>query len=408
MSFSSWASGLAISLAAGFPVMAGGTASLDVMEYRDADGLRVTTSETGLEQAVAPGWLLSARLLWDRISVEPGDSSASGAGHAHHLMKGAAGNSLAAAHLDGSSLGFAAADLPEVDGTSGASQRASAAGGGAVQHRYQVDLGMAHQIGHGSLPHRVGGKAMLSYEDDYVSATGIGDASIELFQRNVTLSCHIGYGYDRIDPVVPPPGENQLWPATQNRYLLGFGYSQVTGRRSTVSFGYGLQIQRGALESPYRRALVITTLFAENLPDLRLRHHATLSWSYAIWPHLALHHREGIYYDSWNYHAWIPETALNWQIAPKWLLTLRHRFASQDAAEFWQHHYTSLASYRSGDFRLAGMRHQAATVELDWRHPIGMRQLDLNGSATAFRQSSKASGVQSEGWIFGASGQWEW
>jgi Protein of unknown function (DUF3570) len=389
-------------LASFLPAGGSGNANFDIMHYRDADGMRVTTSETGLEKALAPGWLWSARLLWDRIAVEPGDSGSAGAGHEHHLMKGAAG-----LH-DGEPHEEVTGATSEVDGTSGASQRASAAGGGAVQHRYQVEMGLARQIGHGSTPHRLGGKAAVSYEDDYVSATGVGDASIEIFQRNVTLSGYAGFGYDRIEPVVPPPGEGDRWPATQTRYLMGFGYSQVTGRRSTVSLGYGLQVQAGTLESPYRRALVITTQFAENLPDLRVRQHAALSWSYTPIRNVALHHREGIYYDSWNYHAWIPETALSWQFLSEWMVTVRHRFVSQDAAEFWQHHYTSLAGYRSGDFRLAGLRHQAGTAQLAWRHFVGFRVLELSGHATAFHQSSRASGVHSEGMVFGLSGAWAW
>lgn len=389
-----------------------GASSFDVVHYRDADGLQVTTSQAGLEQAIAPNWLMSAKMLWDRLSFAPGDGSMEGSGHEHHLMKGGAGSVEAGAgqaaqdghdHEGMEDIGGGA-----VDGISGASRRAAGSSSGAVQHRYEVMAGLARQVGHGSRPHRIGGKAQVSYEDDYVAVTGIADAAVELWQRNVTLSGYAGFGYDYVNPVKPPPGEASEWPASQRRYLTGFGYSQVTGRRSTVSVGYGLQVLTGKLESPYRRATVITTEFSESLPDQRWRHHGALTWAFTPMPGLALHHRQGLYYDSWNYHAYIPETALSWQIFAAHMLTLRHRYVRQDAAEFWQHHYDDLQGYRSGDYRLAGLNHHAVTAEWAWRRDFDLRLLEVSGHITRFWQDSQASQVSPEGYLFGLSVAWAW
>jgi len=383
--------------------LAGGMSNFDVFGYRDASGMTVITSEAGLEQAVAAGWLLSFGLLWDRIAMEATGASGAPGGHDHHLMKRAADEFPEETEDNAIDAGNV-----EIDATSGASQRASTEGGGLVQHRYQIDVGLARQIGHGDKPHRLGGKASVSYEDDYLSVTGIADASVELARRNATLSGYAGFGWDRVEPVIPPPGEADKWPGTQNRYLLGFGYSQVTGRRSVVSAGYGLSVQTGDLESPYRRSVVITTRFAENLPNLRVRHHGALSWSFTPWRNWGLHHREGIYYDSWNYHAWIPETGLCWQFAPAFLLTLRHRHVSQDAAEFWRHHYDGLDGYRSGDFRLDGLQQDMAAVELSWSRFFGYRTLEIRGYFSRFQQKSAVSGADPEGYTTGISTRWIW
>lgn len=391
-------------LAVAATLFAGGSSHFDFFQYHDHGGMNVLTSNAGLETAVAPNWLFEADLIWDRIAISPAPAGSSPGGHVHAAKR-------AAPAQDGpheeEAMSSAGVDYGS-DAVSGASQRASSVGGGLVQHRYEGKVGLARQIGHGERPHRLGGQLSVSYEEDYLAVTGIADASVELLQRNLTLSGHLGFDHDRIEPFVPPPGEQGLWPATQQRFLAGFGISQVTGRRSVVSATYGLVMQAGTLESPYRRATVITTQFAENLPDTRWRHSAALEWSFSPWNGLALHHREGAYYDSWNFHAWIPETALRWQFLSDCMMTLRHRHASQDAAEFWQHHYTNLEGYRSGDYRLAGLTQETVTGELGWRHPFGFRVLELSGFVSRFWQHSQESGVHPEGTTLGASAKWTW
>ncbi len=380
---------------------ASGNAHFDVFQYHDQGGMNVLTSDAGMEKVVAPDWLFNAELLWDRIEVSPSPAGTAGGSHVH-------GAKHAAQVHDGPHDEESLPSVGVVDGVSGASQRASTAGGGRVQHRYEGALGLARQIGHGERPHRLGGEVRVSYEEDYLAITGIADASIDLMRRNLVLSGHLGFGNDRIEPFVPPPGEQELWPATQQRFLVGFGISQVTGLRSVVSATYGLVMQMGTLESPYRRTTVVTTQFAENLPDARWRHSAALQWSFTPWEKVALHHSEGAYYDSWNFHAWIPETALRWQFLENWMLTLRHRHASQDAAEFWQHHYTALDGYRSGDFRLAGLTQEAVTGELSWRLAFAHRVLQLSGFVSRFWQESTESGVHLEVTTLGASAKWTW
>ncbi len=383
--------------------IAGGSSYFDLFHYRDHGGMQVLTSNVGLEQGLAPNWLFIADILWDRIEMMPSPDGSTGGGHVH-AAKRAVG-----ASDDPDEVDMTSSDLANgSDAVSGASQRASSVDGGLVQHRYEGSVGLARQIGHGDKPHRLGGRVSISHEDDYFSMTGIADAAVELRQRNLMLSGHLGFGQDRIEPHVPPPGEQDRWPANQQRYLAGFGISQVMGRRSVVSATYGLAVQAGTLESPYRRSTVITTQFTENLPDTRWRHSAVLEWSFSLWSGLALHHREGAYYDSWNFHAWIPETALRWQFVDGFLLTLRHRHASQDAAEFWQHHYTKVEGYRSGDYRLAGLTQETVTGELGWSHPIGDRVLGLSGFLSRFWQRSQESGVHPEGYTLGASAKWAW
>lgn len=264
-------------------LFAGGSSHFDWFQYRDHGGMKVLTTNAGVEQAVAPSWLFSGDMLWDRIEVTPSPAGSTPGGHVHGAKRSAQAHDGPHEEEEAAALD----ETVEADAMSGASQRASSVGGGLVQHRYEGTVGLARQVGHGERPHRVGGQISLSYEEDYLAVTGIADASIELWQRNLTLSGHLGFGHDRIEPFVPPPGEQDLWPATQQRFLAGFGISQVTGRRSLVSATYGLVLQSGTLESPYRRATVITTQFAENLPDTRWRHSAALECLFppgVAWP----------------------------------------------------------------------------------------------------------------------------
>ena len=86
---------------------------------------------------------------------------------------------------------------------------------------------------------------------------------IDLFQRNTTLSGFVGAGRDTMSPLTPPPGQESLWPASHARLNAGATLTQVLSRVLLASAGLGFTHQWGTLWSPYRRALVGTTLFPE-------------------------------------------------------------------------------------------------------------------------------------------------
>lgn len=216
------------------------------------------------------------------------------------------------------------------------------------------------------LPLRLDGLARLSYETDYLSFFSGLQGTIELSRRNTILSALLGYGHDQSNPIVLPPGESGRWPAPRKRLSAGITASQVLSTTIMASAGLSGVWQHGILESPYRRALVVTSLFPERLPSDRLRYTAFLGMSWFLGWGTALHVRQGAYLDSWSVGAVIPEIQLNTELGEDWLLSLHHRTYLQSRAAFYEKQYSDLVELRTGDARLGRLREHLQGADVSW------------------------------------------
>jgi hypothetical protein len=124
--------------------------------------------------------------------------------------------------------------------------------------------------------------------------------------------------------------------------------------------------QWGTLSSPYRRALVVTTLFPELLPSTRERFTGYLALSWALGGGAALHLRQGAYVDSWGVWAVIPEFSLAKEVGDRALVSFRYRFYGQGPAAFYLPTYRQLGPLLSGDPRLGALNDHSGGVELRW------------------------------------------
>lgn len=374
--------------------------------YADENGLRVATASVETEVSPWANTLLSFQGLWDRIWVDETQASSGSSGHHHHASARSLGVMADGVEGEDHDHDHGAMGEDMLDGSTGASIRAATGDDGAT-HRYEGAIGVTRQVGHGATPYRFGAQGRLSYESDYVSLTGIVNAASELFERNTLISGYLGFGKDRILPNPEPPGEQSRWPADQRRYLLGFGITQMTGKRSQILGGYSLTVLSGALEGPYRRTTVITTLFPERLPDTRLRNSVVTGWSYTPWNGTALHLRQGLYFDSWGILSWIPEIALAQEMNAL-LLRLSYRHTDQTRADFWEHHYTALEGWRTGDFRLDGLAQDAVSLEAKYRIALAKSDIDVGVRGMFFSQKAWASGVDPRGFTLGAHLAYAW
>jgi hypothetical protein len=231
--------------------------------------------------------------------------------------------------------------------------------------RYEGTLG-ANVDTSGRAPLRLQPSARVSFEPDYQSYSGRLRATAELFERNTTLSGFLGFGHDRVDPLETPVGDADRWPATHGRVNGGLSLSQVLSARLVVAGGIGANYMFGNLSNPYRRALVRTTLFPEQLPTQRARTtaYATLAW-YVGWD-AALHLRFGTYLDSWGVKAVIPQAAVARDFSDTVLLTLQYRLYWQSAASFYEFRYDDLEPARTGDQRLGGIHEHQPCLEMAW------------------------------------------
>jgi hypothetical protein len=319
-----------------------GRVSAHGLQYADDAGLRVTTVAASVEQPVTAAMTALAELLVDRIvvhrvSAEHTDVSGQASGHAEDDLDAVSGASVTVVH-----------------------------GGELDKLRWEGTLGARLEAEPSGTPVRVQAQGRASVEDDYSSLAAKLSAEAELFDRNTTLSAFTGYGHDVSDPSVRPPGEADDWPASHDRFTAGATASQLLGPRLVLSGGAATTLQLGTLQSPYRRALVRTTLFPERLPHRRVRATAFVSLAWYLGWGSALHLRPGVYLDSWGVRALIGELRLARDLGSRGLLALRYRYYGQGRAAFYAPRYPQLQAPRSGDPRLGRVTEHTPGVSADY------------------------------------------
>lgn len=336
-----WSAGLGLAL-----VLSGcaawrdrpGTAALLGHVYADDQGLTVVTAGVEAEQPVSGEVSVVLTGLVDRITVVQPDAIAQDTG----------GQLTGHAHVG-------------VDSITSAS--VTVTGGERLEKtRFEGTAGAAYDTG----ALRIEGTARVSSEPDFASYSGRLEATAELFERNTTLAAFAHAGHDEISPIAPPPGEEALWPASQDRISGGASLSQLLGPRLIASGGFALTRQSGTLSSPYRRALVKTSLFPEALPRERLRASGYAALSWYLGAGTALHLRQGLYADSWEVLALIPEVEVAVDVAQAATIALGYRFYAQTAASFYQARYDALLPTRTGDARLGPLTAHQPQLRARW------------------------------------------
>lgn len=311
--------------------------------YRDNTGLTVATYGARLNQPITSRATVELRALVDTIEVDGRqafDPATQSAGQ------------------------------PTADAVTSAS--ATIAGGGvAHKSRYEGVAALRTQGQLGSAVVALGGVARVSSEKDYASISGGAHGSVELFDRNLALAGFVGYGRDQVKPIEPPPGAAGEWPARHRRWTFTGSATQILSPTVLVSLGGGVTLQSGQLASPYRRAIVGTTLFPESLPRARERFTVFAAASWEIEPGLALHLRQGLYRDSWEVAALIPEAVLALELESGLVLSPRYRYYRQTSAAFYQVRYAQIEAVMSGDLRLGSVQDHTLGVDLRWDLPAG-------------------------------------
>jgi hypothetical protein len=321
-----------------------GAASLRSYYYTDNSGVSVKTLAASAAQPVSDRVEIGLRGMGEQIvlrrkPLDVGDPGAmQGTGHPPH----------------------------EPDAVTSASATAA---GGEVAEEYRFE-----GIGTATITTDVDGQPARarillrgSTEPDYRSLYGSVGGEAELNDRNTTVAGFAGFGRDRVMPVEAPPGEADDWPATHIRVNGGGTVSQILSERLILSAGLGGTVQNGQLANPYRRAVVVTTLFPEVVPRSRIRFTGFAGLAWYLGAGTALHVRQGAYADTWDVYAWIPEVAVATELAATVLAQLRYRFYLQSSADFYQGRYRDLEPLMSGDARLGRVVGHIPAAEVEWK-----------------------------------------
>lgn len=321
-----------------------GSAELRAFYYFDNSGLSVATVGAVADQPISKHLTVSARTFVDNITIER-----------KPLVVGMA-------DLAGQPTGHPQHDPDVVTSAS------STVAGGEIAKKWRVEgqLALTGAFQARGLPISLRAQVRVSQEPDYRSFYGLVRGAVELFQRNTTLGWFLGAGQDSVEPVEAPPGQQDLWPAQHQRVNGGLTLTQILSPRLVLTAGLAGTVQRGTLSSPYRRALVRTTLFPESVPGARDRVIGSVQLSVYLSQGAALHVRLGGYADTWQVLGIIPEFLVAKQLGARGLMTFRYRFYKQGQAEFYLPRYPNLAPRMSGDERLGPIKENALGTELRW------------------------------------------
>jgi len=312
--------------------------------YSDQAGLNVNTLGVRGEQQVGRQWTVNAEALVDQVILDPPAPV------------------VQAPIVPGQPTGHRHEGVDVVTSASVTSTNTPLR---TEKWRFQ-GIGGASWLRPSANPAELNAAVRASAENDYKSIYGRFGGSIELFQRNTTLSAFVGAGNDWVNPTQIPPGQTGSWPASHLRLNAGAWVSQLLHPSLVVNAGLGFTHQQGTLSSAYRRATVQSTLFPEVLPQRRERLTGFVGGSWYIGGGTALHVRQGFYADSWGVLAVIPEASLVKELGSKLLASFRFRHYAQGKASFYVPVYPTLATYMSGDPRLGVLHDNVGGLELRW------------------------------------------
>jgi Protein of unknown function (DUF3570) len=327
-----------------------GTAELRGFAYADNAGLTVLTAGATVAQPVTRSTTINARAVMDHVRIVPPTPDA----------PMTSGSNQPTGHAPGG------ADL-----LTGASARVV---GGAVTDKTRIEgaIGAACEGKALALPIAISGEARVSHELDYGAYAAVLRARAELFQRNLTATGFLSAGHDDVRPAAPPPGQAGLWPASHQRLGAGMTLAQILSPRVILSGGLAGSYQFGVLASPYRRALVRTSLFPEVVPGARARGTAFVALSFDLGLRTAIRLEPGLYADSWGVVGVVPALAILKEVGERGLVTLRYRLYRQAPAWFYRARYDDIQDLMSSDPRLGGVREHAPGVALRVT-PLGER-----------------------------------
>ena len=304
-----------------------GAAEVHTAYYSDDDGLEVVTLAAAADVRLRRDDRVEVEVLVDRVSFQP------------------------------------------VDTVSSASALTTGRAGGIEKQRIEALAGYSAALGGEA---HLAAQARGSVEPDYLSLSGGLAGSLELFERNTRLTASIGFGSDRIEPTAVAEGEEASWPASHQRIVAGAGVTQLLGPRIDVSAGVGVSWQSGALQSPYRRAMVrdggglIGTYDPEpeRHPGERTRVTGFAGGGWYVGRGLALHGRLGGYVDTWNVVALVPEIEAAFELGSRAVAALGYRFYTQGRASFYEERYEGTHATQSGDRRLGAVEEHVGSLEL--------------------------------------------
>jgi hypothetical protein len=230
-----------------------------------------------------------------------------------------------------------------------------------------------------------------SQEVDYLSSSAIGTLSVDMFNKNTTLTLRGQYNGDQVGKLLE---SGVVVNQKKTVYTGTLNLTQILTANTVLDLAYDVVYMKGLLSDPYRQVNVLddlggTVVVDELHPIKRVRHAGTGRINQFIPAIKASLHASYRYYgDTWDVKSHTGELKFNKYIFNDLILGLDYRYYTQTGAKFYRQNYSgdvfTLGGYRTADYKLKPFSSNTAGVNLTFM----LRAFARPGSDLEFLEKS--------------------
>jgi len=213
--------------------------------------------------------------------------------------------------------------------------------------RFAVDLGYLFPL---SSNGHLGVGLSGSKEYDFTSVGANTHYTLDLNQKNTTLSAGAAFEYDSSDPVggIPLPLTMMVNAVkaggsskSKNVKDILLGVTQVLGPRGLLQFNYSLSLSNGYETDPYKILSVVDSnavpqyYVYEKRPDTRVKNALFAEYKRFVFDRDVVDFSYRYFTDSWGVRAHTADLSYRWNFAQRKSLEPSVRFYTQTAADFY-------------------------------------------------------------------------
>lgn len=250
------------------------------------------------------------------------------------------------------------------------------------EQRDEVDLGASQLLGDLTL----GGTYRFSKENDYESHGGSLSLSLDLADKATTIAAAFSVSFDDVGLAGDPAFSKAL-----DTFGGRLGLTQVIDPATLVQVNYDLSSLKGFQSSAYRRVLSSPGVICgdavgcleEAVPSERLRHALAVQLRRSLGGSFSLGAGYRYYFDDWDLDSHTVEAKASFLPGKATTISLRYRFYTQGAAEFFRPFYpdptfAETGGYRTHDRELSPLNIHRIGLDTEQEFEVG--RLVLRGS----------------------------
>jgi hypothetical protein len=200
-----------------------------------------------------------------------------------------------------------------------------------------------------------------SDESDYTSDTYTLGLSQTVFAGMTTLSMGYSHGDDVVERV------DTDFEDSVDRDQFRLGMSQVVTPTIIASVDYEAITENGFLNNPYRSARILGAQVPEQYPRTRTSQAVSVGAMKSLGDRKsAVSASYRFFDDTWDITAHTLEAGYSRYVGSRWIVDLKYRYYTQNAASFYSDNFDRAYRYMARDKELSTFDSHAATARLTW------------------------------------------